>query len=200
MSMEKHYRRAIELLHRNGFNEFTNYMLFNFKDSPNDLYKRIFINAEMNEKFGIRITGFPMRFVPWNDIKRNYISPNWKWKYLRGIQCILLATHGMVSPNPIFLKRAFGNTIKDFHEILSMPDRYIIYRDDYENNGADEWRKAFRGLSESSKIELLDILAKLNKDRNRKETIYKIKQFRTLLYHYYPNNDGKYNTPHNRYH
>lgn len=187
--MEKAYRHAIELLAGQGFCEFTNYMLFNFTDSPKDLYHRLFVNAELNGKLGIRITGFPMRFIPMSDVKRGYVSEKWRWRYLRGIQCVLLATRGLVSPNPDFISAAFGATYEEFLEILAMPDRYVIYRKEYKNNGASEWRRKYRRLTESSREEFLELLADLNKDRNRRETIDGLRKFRSLLEHYYPNGE-----------
>src|SRR5439155_7450915 len=56
------YERAIGLLTEEGFNEFTNYMLFNFNDSPSDLFDRVWVNGRLNRELGIRITGFPMRY------------------------------------------------------------------------------------------------------------------------------------------
>lgn len=187
--MEKAYRQAIELLTEQGFSQFTNYMLFNFNDSPKDLYQRLFVNAELNVKLGIRITGFPMRFIPMSDVKRGYVSNKWRWRYLRGIQCVLLATHGLVSPNPDFIRAAFGATYEEFLEILAMPDRYIIYRKEYKNNGASEWRRKYRRLTAPSREQFLELLAELNKDRNRRVTIDRLRKFRSLLEHYYPNGE-----------
>ncbi len=187
--MEKAYRQAIEHLAEQGFNEFTNYVLYNFNDSPRDLYYRLFVNAELNEKLGIRITGFPMRFIPMSDVKRGYVSNKWRWRYLRGIQCILLATRGLVSPNPDFVRAAFGKTYEEFLEILAMPDRYIIYRSKYANNGASEWRRKYRKLTESNRDEFLELLADLNKDKNRRQTITGLRKFGGLLEHYYPNGE-----------
>jgi hypothetical protein len=182
------YERAIRLLVAEGFNEFTNYMLFNFNDTPRDLYDRLWVNANLNKELGVRITGFPMRFIPMDDVNRHHVAPGWKWRYLRGIQCILLATRGLVSPNPDFISGAFGETFEDFLEILSMPDRYIIYRSHYRNDGAADWRKQFRRLSEEQKEQLLDMLQKLNSaPRERPQLISKLKRpFRSIIEHYYP--------------
>lgn len=86
-----------------GFNEVTNYVLFNFNHTPRELFDRLWINARLNRELGIRITGFPMRLIPMDDVNRRHVAPGWKWRYLRGIQCILLATRGLVSPNPEFV-------------------------------------------------------------------------------------------------
>lgn len=185
------YEKAIRLLAEQGFNEFTNYMLFNFNDTPRDLYERLKINARLNKELGIRITGFPMRFIPMDDVNRRYVSPGWTWRYLRGIQCILLATRGLVSPNPEFINHAFGETYEEFLEILSMPDRYIIYRDHYSKDGAVDWKREFRKLNTDERHELLNILHDLNSDpRNRAEKISKLHfPYSSIIEHYYP--DGK---------
>lgn len=185
------YERAIRLLVAEGFIEFTNYMLFNFNDTPRELYDRLLVNAKLNKELGVRITGFPMRFIPMEDVKRRHVAAGWKWRYLRGIQCILLATRGLVSPNPDFISGAFGETFEKFLEILSMPDRYIIYRSHYANDGAAEWHTEYNRLNAEQKMRLLDILEELNSSpRERPERISRLEnQFRPIVEHYYP--DGK---------
>ncbi len=187
--MEKEYCRAITLMAEVGFSEFTNYVMFNFKDTPSSLYHRLKVNIELSRDLGIRVTGFPMRFVPIDDITRGYVSPGWKWRQLRGIQCILLATHGMVSPNPEFFYAAFGQSLEEFEEIISMPDRYIIWRNRFRDNGAADWHTLYRRLSPSDKEEFLALLQTLNKAGNRKEIVTQNGRFRALLGHYYP--DGQ---------
>lgn len=191
------YDKAIRLLVSEGFIEFTNYMLFNFADSPGDLYDRLWVNANLNRELGVRITGFPMRFIPMDDVSRRYVAPKWKWRYLRGIQCILLATRGLVSPNPDFIRHAFGETFEDFLEILSMPDRYIIYRDHYAKDGAVDWRRKFNRLSREQKDELLNILEDLNSaPRERPKRIPKLRRpFRSIVEHYYPGGHTPPKTP-----
>src|SRR6266850_6150587 len=46
----KVYMRAIELANKYGLLEFSNYLLYNWKDTPKDLFDRIMINIELNEK------------------------------------------------------------------------------------------------------------------------------------------------------
>ena len=191
------YERAIRLLAAEGFNEFTNYMLFNFNDTPGDLYNRLWVNANLNKELDVRITGFPMRFIPMDDVNRRHVATGWKWRYLRGIQCILLATRGLVSPNPDFIRGAFGETFEKFLEILSMPDRYIIYRSHYANDGAADWQKEYGRLDAEQKIRLLDILAELNSSpRERPERIARLEsQFYSIIEHYYPGGKTAPKTP-----
>lgn len=187
--IEKPYVRAIKLLSRHGFDAFTNYVMFNFNDSPRDFYHRIRLGAQLSSQLGVRITSFPMKYSPVTDVSRRFVAPDWKWRYLRGIQCVLLVTHGMVSPNPVFVEAAFGGNVEEYLEILSMPDRYIIFRNKYENNGADKYRRMFRALSPRSRDEFLGALAALNRSRKKKEDIGRYKQFGKLLEHYYPNGE-----------
>lgn len=184
--VEKPYRKAIDCMAKVGFSEFTNYLMFNYDDTPKSFYNRMKVNLELSQKLGIRVTGFPMRYVPIHDVDRHYVSTEWRWRYLRGIQCVLSATHGMVSPNPKFFAAAFGESPEEFIEILSMPDRYIIYRKDNKDTGAAEWRKLYRKLSDSDREELLELLALLNKSRNRKPLIESNSKFQDILEHYYP--------------
>ena len=193
--IEKPYRRAIELLAKEGLNNFTNYLLFNFMDAPQSLFKRIQVNMELNTRLGVRITGFPMRFIPMDDVKRGHIGPKWHWRWLRGMQCVLLSTKGLVSPNPSFVSRSFGDSVEEFLEILSMPDRYIIWRKNFEFNGADQWRREYRSLSETEKAEFLEVLRLLNKSRNKKKEVAEHFRFRNLLEHYYPGGNLPVNKP-----
>jgi hypothetical protein len=191
------YERAIRLLAAEGFNEFTNYMLFNFNDTPRDLYDRVWANANLNKELGVRITGFPMRFIPMDDVSRRHVAPDWQWRYLRGIQCVLLATRGLVSPNPDFIRGAFGETYEEFLEILSMPDRYIIYREHYRNDGAADWKQEYDRLNTDQKTQLLNTLRELNAaPRERSERLSGIdRQFRSIIEHYYPGGKTAPKTP-----
>lgn len=188
MSLKSTYSQAVALLAEEGFREFTNYMLFNHNDTPREFHARICFNSDLNKKYGIRITGFPMRFIPMTGVSRRHVAPAWKWRYLRGIQCVLVATRGLVSPNPSFVSRAFGPSFEKFIEIICMPDRYIIHRKKHEKDGAADWRKCFRKLSSRDKNQLLDILEVLNRSREKAKDIRKQpRRFWRLLEHYYPN-------------
>lgn len=191
------YEKAIRLLVTQGFDEFTNYMLFNFSDTPRDLYDRLWANANLNAELGVRITGFPMRFIPMDDVSRRHVAKGWKWRYLRGIQCVLLATRGLVSPNPDFVRHAFGETFEGFLEVLSMPDRYIIYREHYANDGAADWGREFRRLTGDQREDLLATLQDLNSaPRERPEKISKLRQpLRSIMEHYYPGGQTAPRTP-----
>jgi len=137
------YIKKVRLAAEFGIKNLSNYLLFNFKDSPEDLYERMKINIELNEEFErnryqSKIWSFPMKYAP---IKgeycknRKYVGEKWNKKYLRGMQCILLATHGVIGPKRVFFEKAFGNDLYEFKKILSLPEPYIIYRNEHEKNG-----------------------------------------------------------------
>jgi len=183
---EKQYRKAICLLAKAGFIEFTNYMLYNYGDSPQDLYERMRVNIELSEKLGIRVTGFPMRFIPMDSVRRDHVSDGWTWRYLRGMQCVLHATRGLVSPNPPFFARAFGHDVREFLGILAMPDRYIMYRSHYEDGEAKDYLLLFNQLSESSRSEFLHLLDRLHQAKDKAAEIREAGKYRQLLEHHYP--------------
>ena len=60
----KQYEQSIRSATDHGIRNLSNYMLYNFHDSPEDLYKRLRINIELNQELSIRIWSFPMRYPP----------------------------------------------------------------------------------------------------------------------------------------
>src|SRR5258708_6983493 len=110
------YEKAVRYAHEFGLTELSNYMLYNFHDSPADLFERMRLNVTLNEELGVRIWSFPMRYQPTDRPDRGHIGEKWKRYQLRSLQIILQATHGVVSGEPDFFKRAFGDTFDDFKE------------------------------------------------------------------------------------
>ncbi len=157
------YEKAVRFAHEFGLTELSNYMLYNFHDSPTDLFERMRLNVTLNEELGVRIWSFPMRYQPTDRPDRGHVGEKWRRYQLRSMQIILQATHGVVSGEPAFFKRAFGNTVDDYHRILMMPHDYIFNRDWYERFGGraelDEYRSATRSLEESDRAELVDLLS-----------------------------------------
>lgn len=157
ISVEKPYRQGVKNLAMAGIRNIMTYVMFNFKDTPEEFYSRLRINMDIAVENNLKITSFPMRYCPIDDVDRHYISPNWNWRYLRGIQCILNATHGVVSSNPRFFDLSFGSTVDEFKTIVSMPDKFIIYRSAYSDL-AHQWKQDFYQLTEEQKQTFFDIL------------------------------------------
>ncbi len=156
IKLQKSYERKILWAIDLGFREISSYLLYNYNDSPVDLYKRLLVASRINEKYGSRIYSFPMKYIPCMDKDRKHIGPKWTRRQIRGVQCILNATHGIAPTKSDFLKRAFGVTCKNFLRIIQMPENYIIYRKKYTRNGAiHEWVKIYNSLSPNQRREAL---------------------------------------------
>lgn len=160
------YLNAIRLSTKAGIKDFSNYLLYNFTDSPVELYTRLKINVLLCDELGINIYSFPMKYHPIrdnNDIdsidyshNRDYIGKHWNRKYIRAIQAILNSTKGKVGRGETFFYKAFGKTEEEFLELLEMPETFILYRfffewlDQQPNGlGTNHWRKAWKECHES---------------------------------------------------
>ena len=158
LGLKKPYETAIRYSHEFGLNELSNYMLYNFHDSPSDLYERMLLNVKLNEELGIRIYSFPMRYQPTDRPDRGFVGEKWSKYSLRSMQVILQATHGIVSGNPEFFYRAFGESSEDFKELLTRPQHFIFNREYYENCEGkpefDDYTIQMKSLSNSEKEEL----------------------------------------------
>ena len=94
---------------------------------------------------------------------RTFIGERWTRYELRSLQLILQATHGVVSGEPQFFRRAFGDTYEKFESLLLRPHHYIFNREWYESCGGkaefDEFICCMARLSVSEKNELLSLLS-----------------------------------------
>lgn len=159
------YIRAIKWAVKAGIKHLSNYVLFNFQDTPVDFYNRLRINIDLNEELGTSIYSFPMKYAPLNKTTRKHKGKYWTFKQLRGVQCILNATRGVVGPKSSFFYKAFGESPDEFLKIILMPERYIIYRAEYKKSAAD-WEKKYLSLSRNERKEFESIIAdnKFNKE------------------------------------
>jgi len=150
------YENAVRLAAKYGLTELSNYILYNFHDTPEELYRRLEINVKLNTELDTKIFSFPMKYIPLfgEEAKdRDFIGKKWNRKYIRAIQSILNVTKGIVAPGNSFFGKAFGKDLAQFFEILNMPEEYIIYRYFFERNGfTKEWRKTYRSLNEDEKV------------------------------------------------
>ncbi len=108
------YETSIRYSHEFGMNDLSNYMLYNFHNSPLDLFERMHLNVRLNEELGIRIYSFPMRYQPTDLPDRSHVGGKWNRYFLRSIQIVLQATRGVVSGEPDFFKAAFGWNAEEF--------------------------------------------------------------------------------------
>ena len=147
----------MRLAKENGILQMSNYLLYNFRDKPIDLYRRLLINIDLCDELGINIYSFPMKYHPIMDEKwfsnRDYIDqPYWSRKAIRTIQVILNSTHGKVGRGRTFFFRSFGRSEEEFEELIRMPEAFIIKRFDAELSGQTEkWRQAYAKLNYSER-------------------------------------------------
>ena len=142
IGLKKQYTSAVELAGKYGIKELSNYILYNFKDKPEDLYNRLKINIDLCKRLNIAIFSFPMKYIPLfgEEAKhREYTGEHWNKKFIRAVQSILNVTKGIVAPasnteKSSFFEEMFGSSIDEFFEILYMPETYIIYRNLFQNN------------------------------------------------------------------
>jgi hypothetical protein len=163
LGVRKPYEQAVRYAHEFGLAELSNYMLYNFHDDPADLFARMRLNVTLNEELGVRIWSFPMRYQPTNRPDRGHVGERWSRYQLRSMQIVLQATHGVVSGEPEFFKRAFGDTAEDYERILALPHDFIFNRDWYERYDGraefDSFQTEFAKLNEHDRSELITLLS-----------------------------------------
>lgn len=152
------YEKAVRLSVSSGIKEFSNYLLYNFKDNPIDLYRRLKINVDLCEELGISIYSFPMKYHPLygeNSHNRDYIGEHWNRKYIRAVQAILNSTKGKVGRGASFFEEAFGRTEDEYWELLEMPETFILYRfffkwlDEKNGHGTKYWKSLWNKCREN---------------------------------------------------
>ena len=163
IGVRKVYDASVRMAADNGITSLSNYMLYNFMDTPEDLYARMRLNIELNEELGVRIWSFPMRYQPVTLKDRSHIGKHWNSYYLRSFQVMLQASRGVVSGNPEFFNRAYGADVKNFKRLLSYPHGFIFNRNHYENGKGravlDEYETLRRRMSANQEEEFLSYLA-----------------------------------------
>lgn len=147
------YEKAVRIAAECGINHLSNYLLYNFNDTPEELYYRMRLNVDLCEELDVAIYSFPMKYHPIMDPEyfrnRDFIGEKWNRKFIRAVQAVLNATKGKIGRGLSFFNKAFGQNIEEFFVILWMPEAFIIYRNEYEkNNLVTNWKNDFDRLSE----------------------------------------------------
>lgn len=134
---KSYYEKAVRMSVKYGLRDFSNYLLYNFQDKPDDLYERLKFNVDLSEELNVSIYSFPMKFHPIRKTSdmtedfshnRDYIGKYWNRKYIRAIQAILNSTKGKIGRGKTYFEKAFGKNLDEFHSLLDMPETMIIYR------------------------------------------------------------------------
>ena len=185
-SVKEHFERAIQYLADEGITDFSTYILYNYEDKPSDFYRRLDHCRELNERLGVQIYSFPMRYLPWTGTDRSHVGKHWNRKMISGLQKITNVTHGSVMPGSDFFRRAYGTSVDEFEAICAMPDSLLLYRGktDEDNPPAAAWRDAFLDLSPTQKLEYWKLVdfAPLNAGRiNESLALTQTKKIKELL-------------------
>ena len=160
--MRKVYQKAIEMAAEVGITRLSNYMLYNFMDTPKDLYDRMALNIELNERLGIRVWSFPMRYQPVTLKDRSHVGRKWNRYFLRSFQIMLQPTHGLVSGNSEYFNHAYGVNFEEFEKLLRQPHAFTFHRQHYETGpGApvkEEYERLYWRLSPRQQNDLTGYL------------------------------------------
>lgn len=185
------YEKAVRYAHEFELLSMSNYMLYNFHDNPADLFERMRLNVTLNEELGLRIWSFPMRYQPTWLPDRSHVGEKWTRYQLRSMQIILQATHGVVSGDPTFFKRAFGDTVEEFQHLLLRPHHFIFNREWYDTFGGraqfEEYEREFNKLSPSEHTELLGLIASVDPSEMRGQVkLATTARVKSIMRHYLP--------------
>ena len=143
MQEDGHYQRAVEKMIKRGFREFVTYVLYNFKDTPQDFYYRLRESARLLTEHGGTVASYPMRFQPIMeaDLGRSYTGKHWTVDQKKGFMAVLSqqSTMGQVSLNLDNFEYWFGKTADDFAAMLGYSKIRELAR---RKKGAARWRRA----------------------------------------------------------
>lgn len=171
------YTEAVQMAAKYKIRNLSNYILYNWDDTPEDLWKRLKINIKLNEDMDLKIYSFPMKYIPLDAKDRgSHISPNWNWYFLRGVQRILNVLKGSVMTTEGFFHRAFGKNESKFIDILHMPEGLMMNRKKERWYLEKDWDKLYYYLKDRGMHkDLLDILNTYTTPASIKDAITKTK-------------------------
>lgn len=163
-NLRKKYEQSLTAAAHAGLTHMSNYILYNFRDYPEELYWRLRLNIALCEELGVNIYSFPMKYHPIRDPQwfsnRNYLGDHWNRKFVRFVQTALIPTMGKIGVGKTYFLKAFGTTTDEFRELLLMPEYMIRERQACEFSGlADRWRDALHALSSEERIVVRDRLS-----------------------------------------
>lgn len=198
IKLKKIYIRSVNLAADNGIQHLSNYILYNYKDTPEDFWQRLKINIDLNKQHGLTIYSFPMKYIPLNATDRSYVyEPKWNWQYIRNVQRILNVVKGSVMPAEDFFYRAFGENEKEFITILHMPENILMNRGREQKQEEKDWMEKFHKLTKGERKELLSILCN-NKTIHKLTLVVtqtKNQKLKNILEYYLPKKRSSNNLP-----
>jgi hypothetical protein len=146
--------------------------LYDFHDSPEDLFERLRVNIEMNEQWrngrkrSAKVYSYPMHYAPTTGISYAHSSPydelqdtsqlsswtsrpRWTSRFVRNVEIMKGAANGAISSTPSLARRTVGRTFREFLANLYMPEELLRNRDRHERRRYNGTEEAGTGLVES---------------------------------------------------
>ncbi len=166
----KIYTKSFKIAVKNGITSFSNYILYNWEDTPEDLWNRLHNAAILYNQAGPKVRGFsfPMKYAPIYSTDRTFIGKHWNKKYLTSLNIIINVTKGIVAQELDFFYKAFGESTEEFLKILIMPNEFIKFRSFFEYNKLTVfWEKLYNSFDENEKNDILKILGLSIAEQNR---------------------------------
>jgi len=154
MHEDGYWQRATKIMIDRGYKRFTNYVLFNFKDTSEDFYYRLKLHSELSYKYKAEIDAFPMKYKPILNIQKqkNYVGINWTKKELSGFNA-LIGNHsgtGIVSTRN---RKVFNNNaINEFEYFYGKNEKEFKRLINYENIRELCKRKSMKNIIKAAKI------------------------------------------------
>jgi hypothetical protein len=133
MAEDGHFQTAIELMAEQGFRDFVIDVLWNYLDTPDDLYYRLREHARLTVGLSgkyhcsVLVKAFPMMFRPILEIDpdKNYVGKNWTKIMRDGFRHIMnngCSANGCLSPGSIEeFEYWFGVDASEFKTLCSYP-------------------------------------------------------------------------------
>jgi len=193
------YLRALKLAKKYGARVFSNYMLYNYQDTPKDLYERLIVNINLNKRWRSKrgrptasIYSYPMRYAPIDstdsptaisqengicvptkplaDQDGTYNGIFWTKRFIRNVEIMKGVAYGSVSPTPSLARRTLGKTFREFVANLYMPEELLRYRNKYEQEVCKFEPKRDPGTGEIESFRVF--ISKLLETKGRRFTAF----------------------------
>ena len=178
----KTFINATKIAIKNNIYHFSNYMLYNFKERPTELWTRLSNAITLYNNNNVNAFSFPMKYAPINEKDRTYIGKYWNKKYLSAINIILNVTKGVVAKEIDFFYEAFGKNSEEYLKILTMPDEFIRFRHYFRDNGLIKfWGGLYSTLTKTEKKRLLKILCDIKLGKTNPPKYYSVNIDKILL-------------------
>ena len=133
MSLDGVIQPVIRMMAARSWFKFQYYTLYNYKDTPEDLYYRIKQSPVLKEENNIEVTAVPMRYHPILDVAsgRDYVGRHWSAQALKGFMAIISrhSAHGQIST----VGGSIYSAIEEFEYWFGRDEKEFVRLINYKN-------------------------------------------------------------------